>query len=186
MNKEIVRLMSVLLLGVVGALGLTAYFVMNYGPSGRYSVEAALLKPELLNGLNYNDFNPKTGSKDRFVFDKLEFVYLGEKDLRRVQLPLGAYAEFYQLVQGEKSLLNPSEEVKALFANRVPGRLNIVVKTESDAPWQKMSKDFQEVEFVPEGDYYRVQLHEATQGEHWAYFYHPGIYKQVFQYWVGL
>lgn len=176
--------MTVLLLGVMGALALATFLVMNYGPTGRYSVETALLKPELLNGLNYNDYNPKTGAKDRFVFDKLEFVYMGEKDLKRVQLSIDAYGEFYKLVEGEKSLLNPPDDLKALFATGVPARLNIVVKTESDAPWQKISKDFQQVDFAQEGNYFRVQLHEANQGENWAYFYHPGIYKKVYQFWV--
>src|SRR5262249_43123689 len=116
------RLVGVLLAAVVAALGVTTYFVVKYGPSGRYSVETTLLRPDLLNGLNYNDYNPKTGANDRFVFDKLEFVYTSGKEQKKVLVPIGLYGQFYQVVNGDKSILDPPEEVKALFVHAVPTR----------------------------------------------------------------
>jgi hypothetical protein len=53
------------------------------------------------------------------------------------------------------------------------------VKTESSAKWQATTKIFQETQFLVNGSYFRVELHEQTAGERWAYFYHPQVYRDV-------
>lgn len=161
---DIRNLILTLLFGVVAAFGVAAFFVLNYGPNGTYTVGQALLSPELLSKLNYNDYNPKTGGQDRFVFDTIE--YRGPDNVKR-NIDESTYAKIYDLIEKDRSLPD-RPTIKAESA-----RITIFVRTESPSEWQKEVKSFQTVVF--DRDYYQVELHEDNQGEHFAYFNHPGI-----------
>lgn len=68
-NYEIVRLLVVLDLGVLFALALALFFIVNFGPSGRYSLTSALLEPKLLQKLNLHEqYHPEILSQIEKVF----------------------------------------------------------------------------------------------------------------------
>lgn len=164
MKKDIRNLLLVMGVAIVAAVGVTGWFLIYYGPSGRYLVENTLLRPDLLSGLNYNDLNPKTGQMDRYVFDKI--VYNDK------EIPVSTYAQFYQMIEADDSVKNPPLE---LFSH--PSRLIIKVRTESSTEWQKDTKNFLEIDIAR--DYYRIELHEDKSAEPFVYFYHPKIYQEV-------
>lgn len=175
--NDIRNLVLTLFFAVVAAFAVAAFFVLNYGPSGKYTVDNTLLKPELLGELNYNDYNSKTGAQDRYIFDVLEYSWLDKdkNDWLKKNIDLNAYSQFYKLIENDESLPDvPPVQMKN------SARLTIFVKTESDAEWQKQVKTFQTVEWVHE-DYYRIELHEDNPGAHWVYFYHPQIVKKIGQ-----
>jgi len=175
---DIRNLILTLLFGVAAAFGVAAFFVLNYGPSGNYTVSQSLLNPELLSRLNYNDYNPKTGGQDRYIFDAIEFSWVEERDKegwKKRNIDDAAYKEIYNLIEGDKSLSDvPSVNSDA------PMRLTLFVRTESPSEWQKDVKTFQAVEFLS-NDYYRIELHEQNPGAHWIYFNHPKIREKVFK-----
>lgn len=180
-KNEIRNLLLVIGGGVFSAFVIAAYFVMNYGPTGQYEATTALLGPELLSQLNYNDNNSKTGGVDRFVFDRIEFSYFDASRRKWIQIPINEdqYVEFYQMIASDKSILDPNGQMEVLFFKDSPSKLSLIVKTESPAAWQALAKIFQEVQFVE--DYYRVRLHEQAPGEHWVYFHHLKIAEKTAQ-----
>jgi hypothetical protein len=105
----------------------------------------------------------------------LTFTDVDLKDKRGVDL--NAYEQFYELIQRDRSI--SSNEAEHLFKEITPATLATEVRTESSAAWQKDAKIFQEIQFAPQGDYYRIELHEADRGTHWVYFHHPRILAKL-------
>lgn len=182
-RRQIRNLLTVIGSGIFAAFLITAFFIWNYGPSGRYEILTTLLAPHLLHELDYNDTNPKTGGFDRFIFDRIIFSYISpnDKSWRKTTVSESEYAQFYEMIKNDKSVLNPPDEVTADFMREPIAELAFIVKTESPAAWQAVEKTFQEVQFAKNDNYFRIELHEQNPGEHWAYFYHPGIVKEAFR-----
>lgn len=170
-RPEIKNIVIVLSAAVASALMLAAFFVMNYGPSGNYALEAVLIEPSMLRQLNYNDNNPRIGHSDRYIFQKI--VWIGT-DFSSKQIQPSAYEKLYAILQKDKSVSDPN--VEKLFQGVNP-KLVLWVHTESPSAWQNDGKVFQEIEF--QKDYYRVSLHEASPKIAFAYFSHPGILESI-------
>lgn len=186
MKKEIRNLLMVMVIAVLAAVGVTGWFVLHYGPSGSYRVPNVLLEPETLSELNFNDVNPKTGQMDRYVFDKIVYIYWNpeKRDWITQEVDVPHYAKLYQMIKGDQSLLEPSDEIRNLFIHSHPARLAIRVRTESEALWQKNAKDFLQIEFAEESDYYGIELHQemlkkVKKQEPWIFFYHPKISSEA-------
>lgn len=181
MKKDIRNLLWVIAMALVAAVGVSAWFVLHFAPSGSYTLQNTLLKPELLARLNYNDLNPKTGQRDRYVFDKIVFSFWdgAKKKWGSLEIDIPTYERFYKKVEGDKSLEEPPSSVQSFFTASPPSRLALVVRTESDSAWQRDAKPFLQVEFAERGDYYRVELHEEGAREPWVYFYHPKIFQDI-------
>lgn len=174
-RRQIRNFILVILLGIACGLGAVVYLVNAYGPSGGYKLRNVLLAPSILQDLWYSSPNPKTGGNARFIFKDIEFEKMGEKP---ILVDEGKYQQFYEKVQGDKSLVDP-QEADLLPFDQLKSRLKINVKTESDAKWQARTEIFQEVQFAK--DTYRVELREDNPGSHWAIFHHPGIEKEAEQ-----
>lgn len=185
-KKQIRSLIFVLSCSVGCAFLVTLFFLYNYGPSGRYAVRNVLLAPELILSLNYNDTNTKTGGDSRFVFDDIEFSYYDNtgKKWNKLHIDHDHYSQFYQLIVSDISLQKVSRHIEAMFQERAPSSLVLKVRTDSSAKWQEETKIFQEIHFVEDGDYYRIELHEENKTQNWAYFYHPNIYQEVLRLFV--
>jgi len=155
-----------------------------YGPSGRYAASNVLLSPALIQGLSYQDVNPKTGKLALFVFDGIDFSYYDSSQKRWLSVPVSkeTYEKFYDFVSKEQSLENATIEVQNFFYKDNPSKLTIKTKVDSSDEKQISSKIFQESNFVKEGDFYRVMLREQTGSPgSWVYFYHPGIGQEAMQ-----
>jgi hypothetical protein len=181
-GREIRNLFIVVGSGVVGAFAMALAMLYYYGVSGSYLAKNVLLSPEYAQVIQFNDLNPRTGAPSKFVFDQIEFSYYNPmlKQWKRSGVRMDQYAKFYQMIGDERSVV-PSDEVRSLFYRISPSILSLKIRTESGADPQAASKAFIEVNFVHEGDYYRIELHEQANGssDSWAYFYHPGIYEKV-------
>lgn len=167
--------------GVLAAFLIAAFFVFKYGPTGSYVLDDALLAPSLLNQLNYNDTNSKTGGFDRFIFDRIEFTYFDDKQKTWKTVPVDEkqYSDFYKKISTLNSIIDPAQELEALFSKGPISKLTLIVKTESSQSWQALTKIFQEVQFASDGAHFRVLLHEQNVGEHWTYFYQPNIFYEA-------
>ena len=181
-KQQIRSLLTLLFLGIASACLVATYFVYFYGSSGRYSTQSTLLAPNVIEQLNYNDFNPKTSSADRYIFKKIEFEYYLPEDGKwyTKQIDIPTYNKLYQLIGGDQSIADTGAEIESLF-NQKSARFILTVTTESNAQWQNDTKVFQEVQFPLVGDLYRVQLHENNSGTQWAYFSHPKIYNKMLE-----
>lgn len=148
--------------GIVAALLVAALLLKYYGPSGRYSLKGTLLAPELLESLSFHDH------KAHFVFGGIEYAYydLEKKQWKHVPVSLERYADFYHVIKKQESLPQMHEDV---FGN--PSKLILHTHIESG----DSKKTFQEVQFSPDGNYFRVQLRDNSPGNRWVYFYRPGI-----------
>lgn len=180
-NNDLRNLGLVIFASILAASLLTFYFVYNFSPSGQYKAKNVLLAPNLFQDLNYNDTDPTTNQISRFVFGNLEFNWYDEetKTWKKLEVDQDKYSQFYNLVASDRSVDDLDSEVKLGFSTLSPSKLILNVKTESNAKWQAATKVFQETQFITDGHYFRVELHEANPGEHWAYFYHPNIYHDV-------
>lgn len=182
-KKRVRNLIYVIGSGILFAVAITAFMLYKYNPSGRYLLSNTLLSPETIPQMSYNAYDPKTNGTSRFVFDKIEFSYFDFKNNQWISRTdsIINYGKFYQLVRSEKSVLNPSKEIIALFNQKPPATITLKVHTESPAQWQATTKNFQEVQFANEGDYFRIQLHDQSAHTQWVYFYYPHIYYEIMQ-----
>jgi hypothetical protein len=179
-KNQIYTLLGVLSAAVICALLLAGILIYYYGPSGKYLAGNTLLESNLATTLSYDDTNIKTGGMSRFVFDGIDFSYhdkRGEPQLIEISPEL--YQKLYRIIANDSSLLQIPENTSTLFNKSDLNVLSIRVRTESHAGWQDESKRFQEVQFSPQGNYYRIQLHEEDSSNRWVYFYHPDIYQSV-------
>lgn len=177
--KEIRNFLIVILLGIALALFIVIYSLNNFGPTGQYLLKNALLNPEILPKLKLNDYNPKTGGSDRYFFSEIDFEYAltQEARLEKKVLSQDQYRALYTILENDKSVKN-TDQTFNLSENPI-ARLIIQVKTAPQAAWQEDEKVFQEVAFSRDGNHYRVSLRESKSVDNWAYFEHPGVYKEV-------
>lgn len=175
-GRQIRSFLTVILSSVLLGGLLAFFFVYYYSPTGQYTARNILLSPQLLLQMKYSDLNPRTGGQSKFVFEKAEFFYLdaNSKERRQISIANEKYNQFYDLISGDRSLLEIDQRVIQLFEQEIPSKLVLTVRTESSAEWQFANKVFQEMEIV--GDFYRVELREYQAKTPWAYFHHTGIY----------
>lgn len=176
LNKEIRRLLGVLGSAVVTACLVALFFLWQYGPTGKYQLNRALIAPEVLAQFNYNDIDPKTGGTDRFVFDQIVVISKNGKQV----IDLVTYGKIYTALQGDKGVVG-DHEMEKLFLPESSLKMTVSVRAESKAVWQAIIKVFQEVDFAESGDYYRVLLHQQDPGAHFAYFHHPKIKDELLE-----
>lgn len=179
-NRDIRNTFVVLGAAIVCACLLASIFLYYYGPSGQYVAGHVLLDPTIMEQIHYQDLQPGRGRKVHLSFDHIEF---SSSDSQKNQgqpsiIPLETYQSFYTLVALEKSLKQVDQEVQNDFHQSQTSILTIHMRAKEGQD-HDINKIFQVVQFVPE-DYFRVQLHEKSEGE-WAYFYQPGLYHKIMQ-----
>lgn len=180
-KQQIGKLLTIIISAIAFACVFAVFMVYFYGPTGRYYVKNALISPELVEDLSYNDKNTKTGGTSLFTFEDMVFSYYDKnsQQWQKLSIDQASYAKLYQKISDEKSLTEVSEDILSVFNRTPPASLVISVSTESQASWQKMSKNFQEVQFANQGDYFRIQLHEQNSTDAWVYFFYPKIYDEA-------
>lgn len=186
-GKQIRNLLFVLIAGAACAFAITFFVLYNYGPMGHYVLKNALLSPEVISALSFNEKDGKTGVNSKWMFDKIEYSYQDYDTKKRNTIPVNheAYTNFYRLVAEEKSLTDVPADVITSF-NQLPiASLNVILQSEKKLPISSDAKIFQEVQFLYKGDYYRIQLRESKDQAEWIYFYHPHIYNDTFDLFTG-
>ncbi|MBA3957758.1 MAG: hypothetical protein H0X51_05115 [Parachlamydiaceae bacterium] len=185
-KNQIRNLILVIFSAICGAFILSGVLLYQYGPSGRYMVRNALLSPDLLTTLSYNDTNIKTGGLSRFVYDGmvLSLPDSKSKQTREIQIDPAHYQLLYQQISSDTSLGTVPDSISTLFSKETPATLTIKVRTESHAEWQDESKAFQKLQFATEGNFYRIELHEEKSPDQWIYFNHPDIYQKALKVFI--
>lgn len=156
----LVVVLSAVLFGGLAAV----LMVINYSPSATYLLKNILLSPDVAETL---DGKP-------VYFDHIEFSRwdpIGRGMLTDV-VDMEKYRTFYKSVEGDRSLEEVPAELSADFYRAHPSRITLFVRSEGSS---SKIKPFQTVEFAPENDYFRVEMHVDSydQESKWAYFYHP-------------
>ena len=179
-KKEIWGLLLLLGSSVVSALLVVGYMAYYWGPSGGYSLNNVLLAPSSLTTLSYQEVDPVTGGGPRMVFHQLTYIHGVQdgREWRQDSITEKAYAAFYELVSAEKSVREVDSAIHELFMRGSLSSLQLRVRAEMGRA-SVASRIFQEVNFSPDGDYYRVELRLDKEEHPWAYFYHPGIGTKV-------
>jgi hypothetical protein len=77
------------------------------------------------------------------------------------------------------SLQEPSEKIIGLFSQRHPASLQLNVALSGGDASGQTDQPFSEITFAEDGDYYRISLRHTSKDLTWAYFLHPGIYRDV-------
>lgn len=177
-RKHARNVLVVLLSAFVCGLLLVAFMLNRWGPTGNYPLRNVLLEPALLSKLSYSEVGGSPKAADRLVFDKIEFTTFDTAQGRwlSVDVPQSTYAHFYDIVKDDWSASDPDKTLTAPYSQGKPARLILWVKPASGSAAQRSS--FQELDFSPDGNAYRVELHGHAQ-EQWVYFIHPNIYRQA-------
>lgn len=169
-----------LLLGMSVSCALLFVFalVYYYGNEGRYVVSNILLSPQVLKSISHHERNSFSGENSKFVFDKIEVLYVDTEEgrWRKRELPLDTYQSLYTWIQGEQSILEPPQEARADFSSKNLLSVELKVRAKSSADF---AKAFQEVQFAQGSDFFRVELHKDQMSGEWLYFYLPKAYEKA-------
>lgn len=170
---QVIELLAVMLTAVVMAIIAIGGLIYTFGPQGFYLAKNVVLSPNTLSEM-------ATRQKAKVFFDSIEFSFYDSdsKQFKNVNIGIEKYAEFYKMVQRDRSLSKPVEDLVRLFVGQNALRLTIEVKGKNGA-----LAPFQEIDFIT--DFYRVKLHQDGSPEEWAYFYHPGIKQRVLKLFYG-
>jgi len=184
-SKLIRDLFLVLGLGICCAVAVAAVTLHYMGPTGSYLAQNILLNPSMLGKLQYSDVNAQTGGTVPYRFDRLEFAYFDDNthQWKKNRIAKERYAQFYELIGNDQSLLVVPDQIEALFSAGTPATLSIVVHQEEQ---RRRTQSFQKVEILNHGDYYRIQIHDERELKNWAYFYHENIFKETLKIFSSL
>lgn len=178
-NRDIKNLLVVLGASVFCAAMLVFVFLHYYGPSGRYVAGHTILDPAIIQQIDYQEIEPKSGQKVHFIFDRFEFSYFDKKtgELRQIPVTNQSYLKFYNLISSVLSIEHPDAKIDQLFIQSHPTLLTTSMRT-LEGIQKSTSQIFQIVQFIEE-DYFRVQLHERVEQGVWVYFYLPHSYQDI-------
>lgn len=161
--RQIRNLLAVLSIAVVAAAGVSAWMLYHYNPSGRYLAEDILLAPQLIGTASMD-------KKGNIVFKGVQYISADNQELSVSQ---DSYNAFYNAIGKERSLQPiPEEASKAFASGKIP---LLVLKIQRNGTVET----FQEVQFAPQGDYYRVQLRVAGDEGDWVYYHRKGVKEEV-------
>lgn len=158
-KRQIIQLLSVLFAGLLTAVLALLFMVYSWSPTGAYAAKNAILSPDVMNQLN--------GKKSRFIFDHVEYSFYNGKEWINQVVKREAFNKFYHLVQNDKS--SEGDQAEKLFHSS----LVIFVREAKEG----VALPFQEISIGT--DHYRVELHEESPKERFAYFYHPQIKEKA-------
>lgn len=177
-NSQIRNLVLLIAFAVGSAFLLSMFLILSYGPSGKYLVKNALLEPNLVSTLSYNDTNFRTNSLTRYVYDGIEISYFDtdENQIKTLKIDPSQYKKIYDIIMNDVSLAEVNNDILDSFmVKEAFSALAIKVRTESHADWIDETKDFQSVNFSQ--NYYRIRLHEEKNPNIWVYFHHRNIHQ---------
>lgn len=182
-KSQIIRLLSVIAAGILGAVAITGFLLYRYSPTGTYLAGNAILSPEVIRHLSYIDDPAKQGKTAlRYVFNDITFLYknLNTGEWRKIPLSLEQYQKIYTLLSADQSLDEIKDHVPGEFARNQPAGLALTVKQENNP--QAQIKLLEEMQFSLEGNYYRIKLTGGTDGpQEWAYFEHSRVYSKILE-----
>lgn len=181
-GRQINQLLLVLTSAIACALLLSLAMLYHYGPSGNYIAKNVLLAPELLSSLSYEDHNPNSGKQALYTFDRIAYTYWDKesKKWKQINIDRQLYEKFYQMIAGEKSILDVPTNLVDLFLNTKSSSLIIFVDADRKSAMRNDEKPFQSVEFLQNGDYFRIELREEKING-WAYFHYPAVEKEILE-----
>jgi hypothetical protein len=171
----ILMLSSAVFVAFVAVVGLVYYF----GSSGTYLLRDILISPDAIQRISFTDYNPETGERAPFIFNKIEFIRAESRgrEWGRYAVSKQSYEEFYNIVSYERSIPRISDAMVEQFEIIVPSTLTIFVQARDNKGTQETGFIFQKVEFLDNEDVFRVQMRDS-QGT-WVYFSYPGIYNKI-------
>ncbi len=153
-GKELRNLMTVLLSAVVFAGAIAGGSLWYYGAFGEYFLRSVLISPDLVGELAYSE------KKSQYHFDRIELSYIDPDSLQpiSIQVDLETYGTIYQILAGGKNV-SAEEQTTARFVSSSLPTLTFYVKA-SDGGGQSL---FQQVQFAPDGDLFRVELRQGKR-----------------------
>lgn len=179
--KQIKVLICVLGAGLGAGILMAMLMLHYYNPTGTYLVKNVLLDPENAYALRYVEPSPKGNSDNRYVLEGAYFSYYDPQRRMKQSIPLSKkkYEEFYHLIADEKSLVEADKQIEGLFNQPTTAALTLKVRRTAEDASKGIDSVFSRVDFAYEGNYYRIQIRQSAPGNEWAYFYHPGIYREM-------
>lgn len=174
------------LLILIGCAVFTAIFVALgllhvYGPTGSYEARYLLFSPKYFQLPESEDVELNDRGSFPFIFDKIEYSYYDTEKQQWETRPVdkAKYEKFYALISSDGSLIDPPLEVLRRFD--ASHNASLVLSGRLKGPGgTPLPKIFQEVEFAPSGDDYRLELQDPKKPSQWIYFKHPGIAQKAF------
>lgn len=148
--------------GILLAAGMSYY----YGPDGSYRASQILIHPKNIGEISFTD------KQENFRFERVEFLYFKNNEWVREKLNQETYQKIYSLISADKSIMQATES----FEEENPAILTIVAIHEKQP---QLSRVFQEIQFSPKDDYYRIKVKSDSPDIKWVYFYHPGLYQKT-------
>lgn len=176
-RKRIIALLAVIFSSMALALSVAVFFIYYYGPSGQYRLENVLLSPTVLENLSFSDKGYRNENL-QFHFHQIEWAKKNQTTgaWSREAIPNAQYSQLYNQLESDVSIKNVSEAMINRFYYEPVTTLFIMVRANHlSGKGEGTVKVFQEVQFLVGDKVYRVQLHDDSAEETWAYFEHEDI-----------
>ncbi len=175
-KAQIYSLLIIFISAIAAALLFALGSLYYYNPSGIYLGKNVLLSPENLMPIESSGDKMHKKRDTGYSLSAIEFTDLQKNILHRSLSPQ-EYSSLYAMLADDKGIEAAPPEVKSLFTSSRIATLTLILREENKRSSSLIP--FIIVEFIENGDYYRVQLHVETRQAVWAYFYHPAVYQQI-------
>lgn len=180
-KKENYHLAKTLILSVLSAVILIGGLISFYGSDykGR-DLSGVLIAPKVLFSLNYLDVDSKSGKKQPFIFDSVQFHsdrFPEGKRLSKEQFHL-----FYSEIKNDRSVnLVPKNVMQEFDRQEGLRSIHLYVRPKDSFGHQNSGSRelFQQIQFSPASALYRVS--PRSQEASWLYFRHPSGFAEILE-----
>lgn len=164
-KREVRNLIILIASSLIVAFGVVVGILYYASSHGTYRANQVLVSGEKTNSSNQESHTP-------YVYNKIEFVHADRqgKGWGRYAVSQRAYEEFYKKVRNARSLHKLSDQEVAGFEQGMPSTLTL---------HGQGGKIYSQIEFLDEGDLFRVRHRTKDGSEEWVYFRLPGIRQEV-------
>lgn len=182
-KRQIERLFGVLGSGLIAGILIALAMLYYYNPNGSYDAQNVLLHAENAYSLRFIEPGPKGKSEGKYVFEGMYFNYFDPaiKQPKTIRVTKDKYAEFYNRISNDKSIVEPGSELQGLFNHAQQASLLLKVRSVGGDSAKGIESIFARVDFAESGEYYRIQLRQSAPGAEWIYFRHPKILQDTME-----
>lgn len=182
-RKDIRDFLLVIFAGIFTAF-IVVFWMIKEDPSEKQlKVSEALLSPETIEQMSNRAVTSNPSLSAQYLVESIDFSHFDplKGKWEMTQVDIGPYQQIYRLLEGDVGNRKANPEVESQFDQGNISTLAIYVKVHKPYQTGAASSLFQQIQILPSGEWYRVQIHADSDKPQWFYYRHPQILDELLQ-----